>query len=361
MYPPEFNPWKTPAQRYSKLAIVLLNVEAYKDAALRRLRKSLPHFMTMNKKLVIIIALICVRCSLYAQVVYPYPLQKFTIHVEGKDSYMVYMDVQAEKSNGKTIILFHGKNFSGYYWKNILPLLVQKGYRVIVPDFPGWGRSGKPDLHYSFHMLSAVNKSLLDSLHINKVIVLGHSMGGMVAVRFTLMYPSFVEKLVLEDPIGLEDYKTFVPYQPLAKLYQAEKSATYESYKKYQQSYYPVWKPEYEQYVAAQAEALHDPAFDTIAFVNAVTYQMIYEQPVVYELNRIAVPTLLIVGQADRTVVGKEYLPEEEKNRYGQYPQLGKKAAEMIPHIKLVELEGMGHIAHIQDTDKFAAALFSFL
>ena len=98
------------------------------------------------------------------------------------------------------------------------------------------GAFGKPDLHYSFHMLSAVNRSLLDSLHIGKVIVLGHSMGGMLAIRFTLLYPQLVEKLVLENPIGLEDYKTFVPYQSLDQLYKKEKSASYASYKKYQQT-----------------------------------------------------------------------------------------------------------------------------
>jgi pimeloyl-ACP methyl ester carboxylesterase len=315
----------------------------------------------MSKRIAVIFFWLVLHYTICAQVIYPYPLQKFAIHIEGKDSYMSYMDVLPVKPNGKTIILFHGKNFSGYYWKGLLPLLSQKGYRVIVPDLPGWGRSGKPDLHYSFHMLSAVNKSLLDSLHVNHIIVLGHSMGGMLAIRFTLMYPSFAEKLVLEDPIGLEDYKTFVPYQSLDQLYKKEKSATYESYKKYQQSYYPVWKPEYEQYVAAQAEALTDTAFDEIAKVNAVTYQMIYEQPVRYELNLIAVPVLLIVGQADRTIVGKEYLTDEQKAQYGQYPQLGKRAAAQIKSVKLIELEGMGHIAHVQDLNKFAAALFTFL
>ena len=315
----------------------------------------------MNKAIIVIVTTVLMYAGTYAQVQYPYPLQKFAIHIEGKNSYMSYMDVQPANSNGKTVILFHGKNFSGYYWKNLLPLLKQKGYRVIVPDLPGWGRSGKPDLHYSFHMLAAVNKSLLDTLHINKVIVLGHSMGGMLAVRFTLMYPSFIEKLVLENPIGLEDYKTFVPYQSLDKLYQKERSASYESYKKYQQSYYPAWKPEYEQYVAAQAEALSDTAFDKIARINAVTYQMIYEQPVIYELNRVKAPTLFIIGQSDRTIVGKEYLTDEQKNTYGQYPELGIRMSGLITNAKLIELAGMGHISHVQDIDKFAAALFPFL
>jgi pimeloyl-ACP methyl ester carboxylesterase len=313
------------------------------------------------KKILIAILLIFTCIKINAQIVYPYPSQQFSFHVENKDSYLSYMDVKPTTGNGKTIILFHGKNFSGYYWKDVIPLLLKKGYRVIVPDQPGWGHSDKPDLHYSFHMLAAINKSLLDSLHIDKLVVLGHSMGGMLAIRFVLMYPEIVEKLVLENPIGLEDYKTFVPYQSLEQLYKKEKAATYESYKKYQQSYYPIWKPDYEQYVAAQAEALTDAGFDSIARVNAITYQVIYEQPVVYELGRITTPTLLIIGQADRTVVGKELLTDEQKKQYGQYPQLGKKTAAAIKNSKLVELEGMGHIAHVQDLQLFAKALIDFL
>ena len=184
----------------------------------------------------------------------------------------------------------HGKNFNGYYWKNLISFLTANGYRVIVPDQVGWGRSGKPNIHYSFHLLAANTKQLLDSLHVSQTHVIGHSMGGMLAARFALMYPQDVNKLIFEDPIGLEDYKTFVPYQPVEKQFEKELKASYESYKKYQQGYYPAWKPEYEQYVAAQAEALSKPDFEQTAWANALTYQMIYEQPVVYEFKNINLP-----------------------------------------------------------------------
>ena len=315
----------------------------------------------MIQKPGLLILIFFISSYLSAQVTYPYRLQYFSLSVENKNVRMAYMDVLPAKPNGKTIILFHGKNFNGYYWKALIPALSEKGYRVIVPDQLGWGRSDKPDLHYSFHMLANNNKRLLDSLEIKKVIVLAHSMGGMLASRFALMYPDITEKLVLENPIGLEDYKTFVPYQPLEKLYANESAATYESYKKYQQSYYPAWKPEYEQYVAAQAEALKDTTFKTIAWVNALTYQMIYEQPVVYELDKISVPVLLVIGQADRTVVGKNLLTESQKNRYGQYPELGRKTHQKIKNSKLVELPGVGHIPHIQEPGLFQKAVFEFL
>ena len=296
-----------------------------------------------------------------AQVIYPYPLHSFTLNIEHKKLQMVFMDIKPVVANGKAIMLFHGKNFNGYYWKDIIPELTEKGYRVIVPDQLGWGRSDKPDLHYSFHMLAKNNRLLLDSLHIDKVTVVGHSMGGMLAVRFALMYPGKIEKLILENPIGLEDYKTFVPYQSLDVIYRKERSASYESYKRYQQSYYPAWKPEYEKYVEAQAESLTNPNFDSIAWVNAITYQTIYEQPVVYELTQITSPALLIIGQGDRTIVGKELLTERQKSKYGQYPQLGKKIKQQISNCRLVELNEVGHIPHIQAPELFKKALFNFL
>jgi pimeloyl-ACP methyl ester carboxylesterase len=271
------------------------------------------------------------------------------------------MDVAAEKPNGAAVILFHGKNFNGLYWKNVISMLTRRGYRVIVPDQLGWGKSDRPDLHYSFHRLAENNKKLLDSLNIKKTIVLGHSMGGMLATRFALMYPETVARLILENPIGLEDYRTFVPYDPLEQVERNELKATAESYRNYQKTYYPEWKPEYEQYSEAQAADLKLPNFARIAFVNALTYQMIYEQPVVYEFENIKTPTLLIIGQLDRTVVGKAKVPKDIVNNFGQYPKLGKELRAKIKNSKLVELEGVGHIPHIQTPEKFEQALAEFL
>ena len=314
------------------------------------------------KKIILILITFAFTNISNGQVTYPYPLHSIELRIEKQNVKMAYMDVAPpSNSNGKSVILFHGKNFNGYYWKDVIKALTEKGYRVIVPDQVGWGRSDKPDLHYSFQMLADNNRKLLDSLKIKSVIVIGHSMGGMLATRFALMYPEMVEKLVLENPIGLEDYKTFVPYKPLDSLFANESKATYESYKKYQQGYYPEWKTEYEQYVKAQAEPLYKPDFKKTAWANALTYQMIYEQPVVYEFKNISVPTLLIIGQADRTIVGKKLLTDEQKKEHGQYPELGKKINAEIKGSKLVELEGVGHIPHVQEFEQFTKALFDFL
>ncbi|MEJ7861566.1 MAG: alpha/beta hydrolase [Pyrinomonadaceae bacterium] len=293
---------------------------------------------------------------------YPYAVKHFDLQIENRPARMAYMDASpTAKSNGETVILFHGKNFNGFYWKDVVPKLTANGYRVIIPDQIGWGKSDKPKVHYSFHLLAANNKKLLELLKIERVIVVGHSMGGMLATRFALMFPETISKLVLENPIGLEDYRTFVPYASFEDLLKSEKSQTYDSMKKYQQTYYPVWKSEYEQYARAQAESLIKPDFAQTAVAGALTSLMIYEQPVIYEFKNLKVPTLLIIGQEDRTVVGKNRLSKELQNKHGQYPELGKQINREISGSKLIELSGVGHIPHVQTLDKFIDAMLEFI
>ncbi|HLL43039.1 MAG TPA: alpha/beta hydrolase [Segetibacter sp.] len=299
--------------------------------------------------------------SFSQNITYPYAVNYFNLKIEGQNVKMAFMDVKPSTGNGGTVLLFHGKNFNGFYWKDVIPFLTGAGYRVIVPDQVGWGKSSKPNLHYSFFMLANNNAKLLDSLGITKVFVVGHSMGGMLATRFTLMFPQKVQKLVLENPIGLEDYSAFVPYKSLDDLYKNESNQTYESIKKYQQSYYPAWKEEYEPYVQAQASPLKDTNFAQIAIVNALTYQIVYEQPVVYSFDSLRIPTFLIIGQADRTVVGKNSLTEEQKKVYGNYPLLGRKTTARIKGSQLVELHDVGHIPHIQELMVYKQHLLSFL
>jgi len=88
---------------------------------------------------------------------------------------------------------------------------------------------------------------------------------------------------------------------------------------------------------------------------------MIYEQSDVYEFKYLKALTLLIIGQEDRTVVGKNLLPKEAQNKYGQYPELGRKTNSEIPGSKLIELDGVGHIPHIQMLDRFMGEMLDFI
>jgi len=291
-----------------------------------------------------------------------YSVQFFPLRVESQDLRMAYRDVPPTgAANGKTVLLFHGKNFSGFYWEPTIEFLAQQGFRVIAPDQLGFGASSRPDIHYSFHQMAQNTKALLDHLGIKQVDVIAHSMGGMLGVRFTLLFPETVEKLVLENPIGLEDYRKLVPYSPLEQQYAIELSQTYEKVLNYQKTYYPgAWRPEYEIYVQDQASVLGTGEYPRDAWSSALTYEMIYEQPVVYELGEISRPALVIIGQADRTVVGKNRLPASLQSVAGQYPELGRKTHAAIKGSILVEVPDCGHIPHTQKPEQFREAVVKF-
>ncbi|WP_185117642.1 alpha/beta fold hydrolase [Chryseobacterium sp. PMSZPI] len=295
---------------------------------------------------------------------YPYEVHFITLKSQNNDLKMAYMDVQPQKANGKTIMLLHGKNFNGAYWERTAGDLASKGFRVIIPDQIGFGKSSKPQSYqFSFSQLAENTKAILDELKIEKTIVLGHSMGGMVATRFTLLYPERVQKLVLENPIGLEDYKTFATYQNIDQAYLSELKNTAETYKNYQLKFYydNKWKEEYQPWLDLIAGWTLHKDYPLVAWDAALTTDMIYNQPVCYEFKNIKTPTLLIIGTRDRTAIGKDRAPKELQSKMGQYQELGKKIQREITGSKLVELENVGHLPHIEVYSQFFDALYDFI
>ncbi|TDX92735.1 alpha/beta fold hydrolase [Chryseobacterium daecheongense] len=295
---------------------------------------------------------------------YPFEVHFISLKSQNNDLKMAYMDVKPKIPNGKTIMLLHGKNFNGAYWEQTAKDLSEKGFRVIIPDQIGFGKSSKPqNYQFSFAQLAVNTKAILDELNVSNTIVLGHSMGGMLATRFTLMYPEMVEKLILENPIGLEDYKALTKYQTIDEAYKSELKNTYESYKNYQLKFYydNQWKPEYDKWLNLLAGWTLSKDYPKVAWNAALTSDIIFNQPVVYEFKNIKTPTLLIIGTRDRTAIGKDRAPKEIQPLMGQYQELGKKTQREIVGSKLVELENVGHLPHIEVYPKFFEALYNFI
>lgn len=292
---------------------------------------------------------------------YPYPVAMFPVESQGQSLEMAYMDVKPTKPNGRTVVLLHGKNFCGAYWGATAERLRGEGYRVVIPDQIGFCKSSKPrGYQYSFHQLAANTHALLASLGVDKATVVAHSMGGMVGARYALMFPQGVEKLVLVDPIGLEDWKAKgVPWRSVDDWYRGELKTSYASIRAYQlKSYYDgQWKPEYDPWVVMQAGMYEGSGKEAAAWAGALTYDMIFTQPVVYEFPQIRVPTVLIIGQRDRTAVGRDAAPSDVQAKLGDYPVLGREAAERIPGAKLIPLEGLGHSPMLEAPERFYKAL----
>ena len=296
---------------------------------------------------------------------YPYPVRYLPLQTEGEPVRMAYMDVPARaRIAGRTpVVLLHGKNFYGAYWENTIRALTNAGHRVIVPDQIGFGKSSKPDIPYSFDFLAANTVRLLDVLGVPRAAVVGHSMGGMLAVRLARNFPQRVSHLVLENPIGLEDYRFKVPPQSTARAYEGELANTDTAkIRAFLRRYFVTWQPEkYERFVEVRSRLALSGEYPRWARSSALTYQMIYQQPVRHEFALLRLPTLLVIGQEDRTAIGRDLVDAETAKTLGQYPLLGRAAARDIPGSRLVELPSVGHIPHLEATERFHESLLSFL
>jgi len=295
---------------------------------------------------------------------YPWPVHFLPLEIEGQDVRMAYMDVPPTiAANGRVIVLMHGKNFGGYYWHEVAQWLAEQGYRVIVPDQIGWGKSSKPDIRYSFQLLAANTAHLLDTLGIQKVTLIGHSTGGMLAVRFTLMYPERVAQLVLEDPIGLEDYRANIPPQTDDLLYRTELANTDPvKIRAFYAHYFENRVPEISDPLAEiQIRVTLSGEYARWAKASALAYQLIYQQPVRYEYRLLQPPTLVIVGEKDHTVPFASHASPEARAKMGNFVELGRAAARDIPHATLVVVPDCGHIPHLEKTLEFEQALLGFL
>ncbi|HVQ17945.1 MAG TPA: alpha/beta hydrolase [Actinomycetes bacterium] len=295
---------------------------------------------------------------------YPYPVRFLPLSNDLQHLAMAYMDIPpSTEPNGQTVVLMHGKAFGCYYFRNVIEELTDAGYRVVAPDQIGWGKSPKPDIHYSFQLLAANTAALLDYLGVGKVAVLGHSTGGMTAVRFTLMYPGRVTHLVLEDPLGLVDYRTGIPPQSEETLYKHELHWTApDTIRGYVEGYFvhpdpKVWEPLADVLVRVTLS----PDYPRWARAAALTFQMIYQQPVRYEYHQIAPPTLLVVGADDHVVPLGHYAKTAGAARLGDFVELSAAAAEDIPRARRVVIPECGHIPHLEHPDQFLAELMPFL
>jgi pimeloyl-ACP methyl ester carboxylesterase len=296
------------------------------------------------------------------EVDYPYPVHFFDITVENQLLRMAFMDIAPIGSaNGQTVVLLHGKSFSGDYWARAIAMLAGKGYRVVVPDQIGFGKSAKPDIRYSFDLLARNTKMLLDSLGVTRAAILGHSFGGMLAVYFARDYPETTAVLILENPIGLEDYRSAIPPQPIETLFKTEMAQTPESYHTFMQAFFVGWPPAAQHYVDIFSRVLLSSEYPRWAMASALTYEMMFEEPNRQEYPLLKMPVLLVIGQSDRSVFFRRYASAEAIKPLGNWPVLGREAVKDLPDGKLVEISGAGHVSHVEKPDDFEAAVADFL
>ncbi|WP_052074613.1 alpha/beta fold hydrolase [Shewanella mangrovi] len=296
---------------------------------------------------------------------YPWPVKQFNFESQRNQLHMAYMDVPAKQPNGHTVVLLHGKNFCAATWQDSITALTEAGYRVIAADQIGFCKSSKPTAYqYSFQQLAANTHALLAALKIDKAIVMGHSTGGMLGIRYALLYPNATEQLVLVNPIGLEDWKAKgVPDIGVDGWYQSELQKTDTGIRNYERKTYYAgqWRDDYEPWVQMLAGMYRGAGKEIVAWNSALLYDMIYTQPVFYEFEQLTVPTLLFIGEQDTTAVGKALAAPEIRKTLGNYPVLAREAAKRIPNSRLVLFPNYGHAPQMQAPKEFHQQLLRYL
>lgn len=110
---------------------------------------------------------------------------------------------EAGHENPVILLLVHGLGYeTGSIWEDFIPELAQN-YHVVVPDLPGFGRSSRGNKLYSPEAYARVLNWLIDALPQKSVIVVGHSLGGAIALNFAANHDERIERLVLIDAVGL--------------------------------------------------------------------------------------------------------------------------------------------------------------
>ena len=288
---------------------------------------------------------------------YPYPSSYLPLTLYGQDVRMAFMDVAPQgQGNGRTVVLLHGNNFAGFYFGGPIDVLRKEGFRVIVPDQIGYGRSSKPIIPYNLNDMARNTRAILQNLKIDRVMVVGHSMGGMLATRFATQYPGTVERLVLYNPIGLTDARFNRPSESTDEIYKRTLAATYETIRSSLMRYVShnpaAWNAQFESYARIRYSWTLSADWPRLAMVQTLLGQVISLDPVVYDWAHITAPTLLF-GGAEDSLPGSASVFKERM----------KFAAETIPNGRgrLHLIPGLGHVPHMEAPDKTYPPLIAFL
>ncbi|MDR0787249.1 MAG: alpha/beta hydrolase [Gemmatimonadota bacterium] len=283
------------------------------------------------------------------EIQYPYPVHFLELNRFNEDMRMAYMDVPPTGTpNGQAVIVLHGMNFYGGAYGPTAAALSAAGFRVVLVDQIGYGKSSKPIVPYDLNFFVSNTKAVLDHLGIEKLAVVGHSMGGMVATRFAMVYPQTTTHLVLVNQIGLTDQRQSRPWRDIQASYETTlRTTTYRSILANHQSYYPTWYPPHLEYVRRQYGQTLSGDWPRMAMVRTLQQEILYSDPVVYDWQHIRTKSLVLSGAQDGLTPNFE--------------ELALNVARTLPNATHLLYPGIGHNPQIEIPDRFHADLIRFL
>lgn len=245
----------------------------------------------------------------------------------------------------QTLLLIHGWIGSSYDFQPLMEHL-PRSMRVIAVDLPGSGRSQKTGIHFSLEYLLGFIDSFVGRLELNRFVLVGHSMGGELAVRYAVLHPERVERLVLIDPFGLSGEGRVLGLVRRAGFLVDIAFAL---------------NNRLAVDLATRFNVFHDPTLVTPAYVDSVaetsltasgrraqaeiTKQVLGQAPIDGILSLVEAPTLVVWGGNDR-VLSRKWASQFITG---------------IPASQLVVIPRTGHMPQFEAPDAVAESISSFL
>lgn len=282
------------------------------------------------------------------EIVYPHPVHYLNLNLYGQDVRIAYMDVPpAGTANGRTVVLLHGGSYYGWYWKAQIAALTRAGFRVVVKDRLGWGKSSKPILPYSISLHASNTAALLDHLGVPEAAIVGHSIGGQMATRFAFLYPRRTTHLVMVNPIGLTDGRAgrgFRPYDGRVDV-APNLQAAYEADVRTEMSRYVVWRPEYLDHLRIRHGNRLSAEWPRLAYVRELGGNLRSIDSTVNDWPHIRTKSMILGGTEDGPTFSDD----------------ARRAAKILPNAELVLIPKVGHNPHEEAPEVVDAELIRFL
>ena len=282
------------------------------------------------------------------EIPYPHPVQFLSLNLYGQDVRIAYMDVApVGPPNGQTVVFLHGGSYYGWYWKEQIEALRNEGFRVVVKDRLGWGRSSKPILPYSISLHASNTARLLEHLGVSEAAVVGHSIGGQMASRFAFLYPEMATHLVMVNPVGLTDNRRGRGFQPASGEIDLEPDmqGVYESAVRTQQNRYVEWRPEFLEHIRIRYGQRLSGEWPRLAYVQSLGGNLRSIDSVVNDWPHIDTKAMVLGGEQDGP----------------DFPELARNVAESLQNAELVLIPNVGHNPHEEVPEIVNAELIRFL
>lgn len=288
----------------------------------------------------------------HAQEDLPFPALRYgaPLHTLEGEPRLRYLD---QGSGPRTLLLIHGLASNAGFWRENLPEL-SRHHRVVAVDLPGYGQSQKsPGYAYDMRFFADAVDRLIQELRLEDVVVVGHSMGGQVAMTLALEHPDRVDALVLLAPAGVESFSETEGAMLRAALTpEGIRAADEATVRRNVAANFHAWSDRWEWLVRDRLEMAREPEFAEFAHAVVRSVAGMLDQPTSARLGEIRTPTLVVYGERDALIPNPYLHP-------GPPTELFRRAA-AIPGATLVEIPAAGHLLMIEKPAEVNRAILEF-